>query len=42
MCTHFNQVCQADNKIIDDSLTIYQDKNLELNQNYPSTEQYPF
>lgn len=41
MFTHFNQVSQTD-KMIDDSLTIDQDKNLELNQNYFSTEQYPF
>jgi uncharacterized membrane protein (DUF373 family) len=42
MFTHFNQVSQADDKVIDDTLTIHQDKNLELNQSYLSTEQYPF
>ena len=42
MFTQFNQVSQADDRVIDDSFTLHQDKNLELNQNYSSTEQYPF
>ncbi len=42
MFAQFNQVSQADDRVIDDSFTLHQDKNLELNQNYSSTEQYPF